>query len=202
MSLVNATQTGTTGKFKILIIEDDAHIARLVQENMLKAGFSCRVEGTGRGGLLAFQQMRPHLVVLDLILPDVSGYEICARLRQVSTVPIVMMTARDGAEDQVHGFKLGADDYITKPFDPQLLMARVVAQLRRTYRYDVTEADQAESLAQSDTSQRSVPEGWLDCDTCHYMGPRDKFEDLNDQGMVVLICPHCDSRVIEGVLIA
>lgn len=199
MKVINAAQAAPGGQFRVLVIEDDMHIGRLVQENMKKAGFNCRAEVTGQAGLAAFQQMRPQLVVLDLGLPDVTGYEVCARIRQGSTVPIIMMTARDGADDQLHGFKLGADDYITKPFDTKLLMARCVAQLRRAYRYDLPVEPEPGAL---NASGVSVPAGWSHCPACDYMGPHEKFEDLNTQGMVINNCPHCDTRVAAGLAVA
>ena len=171
------------GKFQVLAIEDDPNIARLLRETMTRAGFPCRTEGGGKAGLQAFEQSPPHLVLLDLNLPDATGFEICAHLRQTSAVPIIMLSARREASDQLQGFKLGADDYVTKPFDPKLLLARVVAQLRRAYHY--------ETPTPTDTSAENR---WLTCDACNYMGPRDKFQDLNAQGLVTLTCPHCGQR--------
>ncbi|MBV9468383.1 MAG: response regulator transcription factor [Abitibacteriaceae bacterium] len=196
----NTAKAGIAGKFRVLVIEDDAHIGRLVEENMKKAGFVCRTEASGRTGLAAFAQMHPQLVVLDLNLPDLNGYEVCDRIRQDSTVPIIMMTARDGADDQLHGFKVGADDYITKPFDPKLLMARCVAQLRRVYRYDAP--PELPVMPPAPNGLIQVPEGWARCEACSYMGPHEKFEDLNTQGMVILSCPNCDARVTEGMVLS
>lgn len=175
-------------KFSVLAIEDDLHIGRLLQANLSRAGFECRVEHTGACGIAAFEQMAPHLVLLDIGLPDATGYEICLKIRRTSSVPVIMLTGRDEASDQINGFKVGADDYITKPFEPALLMARVAAQLRRAYKYDAPEA--------SDAPPGS---GWVTCDACSYMGPREKFEDINSQGFAVHKCPNCASNVAHLV---
>jgi DNA-binding response OmpR family regulator len=183
------------GKFQILVIEDDPHIARLLRENIHKAGFDCRTESSGHMGFIAFQQGQPQLILLDLMLPDATGYEVCAKIRQTSSVPIIMLTARSELQDQLQGFKLGADDYITKPFDPKLLLARVVAHLRRVYRYDVPPPN----AGHDGNGEHAVPAGWLECDGCRYMGPRNKFEDFDSQGMVIFVCPHCNHRMTHVV---
>ncbi len=176
MTNTNTPAAHPKNKFSILVIEDDLHIGKLVEANLTRAGFTCRVERTGACGLMAFNQMSPHLVLLDLGLPDATGYEICVKLRSNSTIPIIMMTGRNEASDQLNGFKVGADDYITKPFEVSLLMARVTAQLRRAYKYDA-----------SDSVSTSK---WITCNGCSYMGPREKFEDMNSQGFVIHKCPN------------
>ncbi len=135
------------------------------------------------------------------MLPDMTGYEICARLRQSggphSNVPIIMITARDGAEDQLHGLKVGADDYVTKPFDPKLLMARVAAHLRRVHHYGATAAISAApvTLQTPGAGNSTLPADWTRCAQCNYMGPTEKFEELDDQFKLTLICPHCSTKV-------
>ncbi|RYG74334.1 response regulator transcription factor [bacterium] len=177
----NAAGAPHKNKFQVLVIEDDMHIGRLVEANLNRAGFTCRIERSAACGMLAFEQMSPHLVLLDLGLPDANGYEVCVKLRQKSSVPIIMITGRDQSSDQLNGFKVGADDYITKPFEVSLLMARVAAQLRRAYKYDA-----------SDTVSTA---NWITCDGCGYMGPREKFEEMNSQGFVVHKCPNCSTGV-------
>lgn len=180
-SFSTPTASASANKFQVLIIEDDLHITRLLQENLKRAGFTSRAERTGACGLAAFEQMAPHLVLLDLGLPDATGYEVCLKLRRTSSVPIIMLTGRNEASDQLNGFKVGADDYITKPFDAGLLMARVAAQLRRVHKYD--------------TAVAPLGAKWITCEGCAYMGPREKFEDMNSQGFVVHKCPNCDRNV-------
>lgn len=117
---------------RILIIEDDSRIAELVSKNLSAAGFACRAAAAGDTGLLEFSRSTPDLVVLDVGLPGLDGYEIIRRLRRNSNVPILLLTARSSDADKVLGFELGADDYLTKPFSTQELLARVRALLRRS----------------------------------------------------------------------
>ena len=120
---------------RILVVEDDQDIAELVAHHLTRAGFTCDVFATGPDGLDAVRRQLPDLVVLDLMLPGLSGYEICRIMRADSAtaaVPVIMLTARAQEEDRVKGLELGADDYVTKPFSPRELVARVRAVLRRT----------------------------------------------------------------------
>jgi DNA-binding response OmpR family regulator len=116
---------------RILIIEDDAHLADVVRRYLEREGFAVEVEADGRTGLGRALEALPDLVVLDLMLPGLSGIEICRRLRQVAPIPVVMLTARGSEEDKVLGLEIGADDYVAKPFSPRELTARVRAVLRR-----------------------------------------------------------------------
>jgi hypothetical protein len=97
-----------------------------------------------------------------------------------------MMTALDSEQDQLQGFKIGADDYIGKPFNPRLMVARVITNLRRVYRYDGTEAPVAAT-----TPKSTIPLGWATCDSCGFMGPRGKFEEKSGSGVTSLRCPFC-----------
>ena len=120
---------------RILVVEDDQDIAELVAHHLTRAGFTCDLFATGPDGLDAVRRQLPDLVVLDLMLPGLSGYEICRMMRADSAtaaVPVIMLTARAQEEDRVKGLELGADDYVTKPFSPRELVARVRAVLRRT----------------------------------------------------------------------
>ncbi len=116
----------------VLVIEDDPDIASLVCKNLEAAGFACQCAGDGETGLEALRIKHPSLVVLDLSLPGMDGHEVTRRVRRDSAVPILMLTARGSDADKVLGFELGADDYVTKPFSPQELVARVRAILRRS----------------------------------------------------------------------
>lgn len=178
-------------RFNVLVIEDDANIARLIETNLTKAKLGCIAASNGRAGLQILQNRAVDLVLLDLMLPDMTGYEVCSKIRETSNVPIIMATARAQPEDQMQGLRLGADDYVTKPFDPKLLVARVVAQLRRANRYN--ETTEAESAAAPVASR--IPNGWMKCGDCSYLGPREKFESLNDQFRVVRECPNCAKSV-------
>lgn len=117
---------------KILIVEDDKNTASLVATYLRKEGFIVLLEHDGIKGLQTARLELPALVILDLMLPSIDGLEICRRLRSESTIPILMLTAREEEIDRVLGFSLGADDYVVKPFSPRELVERVKAILRRT----------------------------------------------------------------------
>src|SRR3954449_389295 len=115
-----------------VIIEDDDAIGALVGAYLERAGFEVVREESGEGGFEAVDRRSPRVVVLDLGLPDVDGFELCRRLRSSGDVPILIVTARDEEVDRIVGLELGADDYVTKPFSPRELVARVRAVLRRS----------------------------------------------------------------------
>ena len=115
----------------ILVVEDEPSIASFVAMYLKRAGFTVRVAGTGEGALEAAAAEVPSLIVLDLTLPDLDGIDVCRRVRQRSDVPILMLTARDDDIDKIIGLEVGADDYLTKPFNPGELVARVKSILRR-----------------------------------------------------------------------
>jgi DNA-binding response OmpR family regulator len=116
----------------VLIVEDDARIARLVRQNLEAAGLVCRVAPDGDSALAEFERDRPMLIVLDLMIPGPDGHEVCRRIRRTSDLPILMLTARGDEAEKVLGFELGADDYLVKPFSTRELVARVRALLRRS----------------------------------------------------------------------
>ncbi len=118
----------------VLIVEDDPDTANLVQLYLRRDGYKVLSAPDGREGLKLAQDAGPDLVVLDLMLPGMDGLEVCRELRRDSNVPIIMLTARVEEEDRLEGLNLGADDYVTKPFSPRELAARVRAVLRRTAR--------------------------------------------------------------------
>ncbi len=123
----------------ILVIEDEPKIARLARDYLEKYGYRVLLAADGPAGLAAARRESPDLVLLDLLLPGLDGREVCRRLRAESAVPIIMLTALAEESDQIVGLELGADDYITKPFSPAVLVARVRAALRRA-RGDLAEA--------------------------------------------------------------
>ena len=119
---------------KVLIVEDDAHVVRLLRLYLGQDGHQVLSAGNGIDGLRLAREAQPDLVVLDLMLPKMDGMSVCRRLRGESDVPIVMLTARADEPHRLEGLDMGADDYVTKPFSPRELAARVRAVLRRTAR--------------------------------------------------------------------
>lgn len=120
---------------KVLVIEDEEPIAQLLAYNLEKEGFSVNVAGDGDDALVALEEDRPDIVLLDWMLPNVSGIEICRQMRarpNTRETPVIMLTARGEEEDRVRGLDVGADDYVTKPFSMSELVARMRAVLRRT----------------------------------------------------------------------
>jgi len=115
----------------VLVIEDDRNTANLIAVYLKREGFRPLTSADGEAGLELALEQRPDLVILDLMLPKLDGWEVCRRLRQTSEVPVIMLTARAEEVDRVAGLTLGADDYVVKPFSPRELMARVRAVLRR-----------------------------------------------------------------------
>jgi DNA-binding response OmpR family regulator len=119
-------------KPRILIIEDDAPTAEAITAKITHAGFEPIIARTGEEGWRTFQEGTPDLIILDLMLPDTDGTDLCRRIRQTSQVPIIMVTARAEETARIVGLELGADDYVTKPFSPKELVSRVKSVLRRT----------------------------------------------------------------------
>ena len=117
---------------RILVVEDDNHIAQLLRIYLEREGFETHIAREGREGLRLFGEIEPDLVILDLMLPGLHGRDVCRAIRTRSATPILMLTALDDERDVVEGLDLGADDYITKPFKPTVLMARVRSVLRRS----------------------------------------------------------------------
>lgn len=116
----------------ILVVDDEPKITRLTRDYLEKDGYRVITAGNGPDALSAARRDRPDVVILDLMLPGMNGWDVCRALRRESDVPIIMLTARAEESDQVVGLELGADDYVTKPFSPRALTARVKAVLRRT----------------------------------------------------------------------
>jgi phosphate regulon transcriptional regulator PhoB len=119
---------------RILVVDDEPHIVELVRYNLLQEGYDVATAGDGETALERVRSERPDLVVLDIMLPGVDGLEVCRRLRKDTAIPIIMLTAKGGELERVVGLEIGADDYVTKPFSPRELVARVRAVLRRRVR--------------------------------------------------------------------
>lgn len=115
----------------IFIVDDERRLAAILKENLERQGYAVECAYTGPDAVAALEQRSPSLVILDVMLPRLSGFAVCERIRTHSQVPILMLTARDTEEDKLRGFELGADDYLTKPFSTKELLARVRALLRR-----------------------------------------------------------------------
>jgi DNA-binding response OmpR family regulator len=119
-------------KYKILVIDDDKNICDLLNLYLKKDGYDIIFAHDGSTGLDVFKREAPDLVILDLMLPVISGWEVCQLIRQQSSVPVIMLTARDTCEDKISGLDMGADDYVVKPFNPKEVAARVRAHLRKS----------------------------------------------------------------------
>src|SRR3954465_7134938 len=120
------------GDRTILVVDDEPHIVELVKLYLTSENYAVEDASTGTEALSKFASAKPALVVLDLMLPEIDGWEVCRRIRRESQVPIIMLTARSDDVDKIVGLELGADDYLTKEFNPRELVARVKAVLRRT----------------------------------------------------------------------
>jgi DNA-binding response OmpR family regulator len=120
-----------TSKQKILIVDDDVNIAELISLYLTKECFDTKIVHDGEAAIREFSSYQPNLILLDLMLPGIDGYEVCREIRKTSKVPIIMLSAKGEVFDKVLGLELGADDYIIKPFDSKELVARVRAVLRR-----------------------------------------------------------------------
>ena len=134
------------GKQRILIVDDDENIAELISLYLTKECFDTKMVYNGEDALTAFETYRPNLILLDLMLPGIDGYQVCREIRAKSSTPIIMLSAKGEVFDKVLGLELGADDYVTKPFSNRELVARVKANLRR----GATNAKEAEVTTQSE----------------------------------------------------
>ena len=116
----------------VLVVEDDRNIAELLQMYLEKEGYAVTIANDGGQGLSKFRAIKPDLVLLDVMMPVMDGWSVCKAIRAESQTPVIMLTAKGETEDKINGLKLGADDYITKPFEMKEVLARIEAVLRRT----------------------------------------------------------------------
>jgi len=128
-------------KIKVLIVEDEKRIVDLIRLYLEREGYAISVASDGMEALSLFREHRPDLVILDLMLPGIDGLEVCRKIRQISTVPIIILTAKGEETDKVVGLSIGADDYVTKPFSPKELLARIRAILRRVRLWQATDEE-------------------------------------------------------------
>ncbi len=138
----SASRTLPPAGARILVVEDEPMVAEVVERYLRRDGHEVRIVGDGREALDAFEAFDPALLVLDVMLPGLDGLEICRRVRARSQAPIIMLTARGDEQDKLAGLELGADDYVTKPFSPRELAARVAAVLRRVGREPAAPGDE------------------------------------------------------------
>jgi len=134
MATITQSEVGQIGtaRGKILIVDDDHRLVDALTLYLQRTGYTVSTARDGLQGLEVFETFRPEIVVLDVMMPRLNGWETCRRLREISTVPIIMLTARGQENDRVTGLRLGADDYVAKPFSLRELEARIEAVLRRT----------------------------------------------------------------------
>jgi DNA-binding response OmpR family regulator len=132
---------------RVLVVEDDEGIREMLKYNLVTAGFSVQEASDGASGLRTARTSRPDLILLDLMLPGMSGFDFCRALRKSSRVPVIMITAKDAEVDKIVGLELGADDYITKPFSVREVLARVNAVLRRAH----PDANEPSSIPERDS---------------------------------------------------
>jgi two-component system OmpR family response regulator len=123
-------------KAKVLVVDDDVNICELLRLYLEKEGYEVETVYSGKSGIEAFSRFAPNIVILDIMLPGIDGWQVCREIRKVSGIPVIMLTAKGETFDKVLGLELGADDYIVKPFEPKELVARVKAVLRRYERKD------------------------------------------------------------------
>src|SRR5215218_1576838 len=176
----------TTKSQTILVVEDEASIASFVSLYLKNAGYAVKTAATGAEAMQHLAAGAPELIVLDLMLPDVDGIELCRRVRQRWDVPILMLTARDEDIDKIIGLEVGADDYMTKPFNPRELVARIKSILRRatTERRDGENAELRHGDLLIDSSRREVKVG----DTEIQLAPKEfdlLWELLDHRGIVL-----------------
>lgn len=141
-------------KQKILIVDDDTNISELISLYLIKECFDTMCVEDGEAALVAFNTFKPNLILLDLMLPGMDGYQVCREIRKTSQIPIIMLSAKGEVFDKVLGLELGADDYMIKPFDTKELVARVKAVLRRT----VVEAPIVSNTAEEKNDSVSFPD--------------------------------------------
>lgn len=128
----NCRQVNRVDNAKILVVDDEMNILNVVRAYLEKNGYQVYIAENGEAALQLFSHLQPDLIILDLMLPDAAGEDICRQIRKKSDIPIIMLTAKSHEDDKINGLMLGADDYLVKPFSPRELVARVFTLLRRT----------------------------------------------------------------------
>jgi two-component system KDP operon response regulator KdpE len=152
------TKFENPSKYTILVVDDEKRMVRFIRLNLEQDGFQVIEAYNGTDALEQVRTQLPELILLDVMMPDIDGFEVLRKIREVSTVPVIMLTAKGEEEDRVRGLELGADDYITKPFSPKELVSRVKAVLRRTktFREEQTDVVEVDDRLKIDFSRREV----------------------------------------------
>ena len=150
-------------KKTVLIVEDEKNIVDIIRFNLQRTGYNTLEAYDGEAGLAMAREKKPDLILLDVMMPKMMGFDVCRALRaEGDNVPVIILTAREEEEDKILGLEIGADDYITKPFNPLELIARVKAQLRRYTRYNETDKSAGEVIDFNGlVINRSTHECWL-----------------------------------------
>lgn len=148
-------------RYKILAVDDEQRMVRFIQLNLEQDGFQVITAYNGKDALEQVRTQLPDLILLDIMMPDINGFEVLKKIREVNNVPVIMLTAKGEEDDRIQGLELGADDYITKPFSPRELVSRIRAVLRRTKSFQDEEVDQikVDDRLTIDFSRREV---WVD----------------------------------------
>ncbi len=155
----NTASSAEPGNRRILLVEDEQTIADVVRDYLLKAGFQVDMAGDGFTALKLAASRQPDLVILDRMLPGLDGVEVCRRLRQNMSVPVIMVTALGTEDDRILGLEMGADDYVTKPFSPRELVLRVKSVLRRSIKEFTPEPPVEAAGLELDPASRTVTHG-------------------------------------------
>lgn len=148
-------------RYKILAVDDEQRMVRFIQLNLEQDGFQVITAYNGKDALEQVRTQLPDLILLDIMMPDINGFEVLRKIREVNNVPVIMLTAKGEEDDRIQGLELGADDYITKPFSPRELVSRIRAVLRRTKTFQDEQVDQikVDDRLTIDFSRREV---WVD----------------------------------------
>ena len=145
-------------KYKILAVDDEQRMVRFIQLNLEQDGFQVITAYNGKEALEQVRTQLPDLILLDIMMPDINGFEVLKKIREVNNVPVIMLTAKGEEDDRIQGLELGADDYITKPFSPRELVSRIRAVLRRTKAFQEDQVDivEVDDRLKIDFSRREV----------------------------------------------
>ena len=192
-SIIDSGSAQAKSTFSILIIAKNPEVESLMQTLLKASGFECQFAPQGGLGLSMFESNPADMVLISTELPDRNGFEVCLKLREKSTVPILMVTTKRSIQEEFRSLKVGADAYLEEPFNSRLVMAHIVAQLRRTYKYDGQSKNSENAQGQSE-QRTPVPAGWANCEVCHYMGPQTQFQQVSSEGDAELICPNCGAE--------